>query len=112
MGQFFLSHATYKLKRGLKAVIRGHLPMGGLSSSAAVTTAYLMALADVNSFELSKEDLIPYSHWVETKFMGLNNGILDQSANVLSRDGYLIRWTVPRTSGTSFSRVSSCLISK
>jgi galactokinase len=81
---------TYKLKRGLKAVIRGHLPMGGLSSSAAVTTAYLMALADVNSFELSKEDLIQYSHWVETKFIGLNNGILDQSANVLSRDGYLM----------------------
>ena len=81
---------NYKLKRGIKAIIRGRLPMGGLSSSAAVTTAYLMALADVNGFTLSRENIIQYSHWVETKFIGLKNGILDQSANVLSRDGYLM----------------------
>ena len=66
----------FKLRKGLKAVIRGRLPMGGLSSSAAVTTAYLMALADVNGIEIPKEKLIQYSHWVETAFIGLKNGIL------------------------------------
>ncbi len=81
----------FKLRKGLKAVIQGKLPMGGLSSSAAVTTAYLMALADVNGIEVSKEKLIQYSHWVETAFIGLKNGILDQSANILSKDGYLMR---------------------
>jgi len=81
----------FKLRKGLKAVIRGRLPMGGLSSSAAVTTAYLMALADVNGIEIPKEKLIQYSHWVETAFIGLKNGILDQSANILSKDGYLMR---------------------
>jgi len=81
----------FKLRKGLKAVIQGKLPMGGLSSSAAVTTAYLMALADVNGIEVPKEKLIQYSHWVETAFIGLKNGILDQSANILSKDGYLMR---------------------
>ena len=81
---------TYKLKRGFRGIVRGRLPMGGLSSSAAVTTAYLLALCDVNGIECSQEDIIQYSHWVEKVFIGLNNGILDQSANVLSRDGYLM----------------------
>lgn len=49
-----------------------------------------MALCDVNDIELSKMDLIKYSHWVETKFIGLKNGILDQSANILSMDNQLM----------------------
>ena len=45
-----------------------------------------MALCDVNDIQASKMDIIMYSHWVETDFIGLKNGILDQSANVLSMD--------------------------
>lgn len=81
---------TYKLRWGITGVIEGRLPIGGLSSSAAVTTAYLMALCDVNDLEVAPKDLIRFSHWVETGFIGLNNGILDQSANILSRDGELM----------------------
>lgn len=80
----------YVLKVGLNAIISGKLPIGGLSSSAAVTTAYLMALCDVNGIEFTKYDLIKYSHWVETDFIGLKNGILDQSANILSMDNQLM----------------------
>jgi len=80
----------YVLKRGINAIISGKLPIGGLSSSAAVTTAYLMALCDVNEIEISKIELIQYSHWVETNYIGLKNGILDQSANILSRNGHLM----------------------
>lgn len=80
----------YVLKKGLTGMVSGKLPIGGLSSSAAVTTAYLMALCDVNGIEVSKMDLIKYSHWVETKFIGLKNGILDQSANILSMDNQLM----------------------
>ena len=78
------------LKKGFNAIISGKLPIGGLSSSAAVTTAYLMALCNVNEIEASKLDLIRYSHWVETKFIGLKNGILDQSANILSQNHQLM----------------------
>lgn len=80
----------YVLKKGLTGIVSGKLPIGGLSSSAAVTTAYLMALCDVNDIEVSKMDLIKYSHWVETEFIGLKNGILDQSANILSMDNHLM----------------------
>lgn len=80
----------YVLKKGLNGVVSGKLPIGGLSSSAAVTTAYLMALCDVNDIKVSKMDLIQYSHWVETKFIGLKNGILDQSANILSMNNQLM----------------------
>jgi len=34
----------FKLRKGFEAIIRFRLPMGGLSSSAVVTTAYLMSL--------------------------------------------------------------------
>lgn len=79
-----------KLTRGITGTIRGKLPIGGLSSSAAVTTAYLMALCAVNDLDLPKEELIRLSHWVETRFIGLKNGILDQSANILSRENHLL----------------------
>lgn len=79
------------LRRGIRGVVSGSLPVGGLSSSAAVTTAYLMALAHANELEITPADLIRYGHQVEREFIGLNNGILDPSANVLSRDGFLLR---------------------
>ncbi len=78
------------IKNGFKAFISGKLPIGGLSSSAAVTTAYLMAMCDVNGIELSGPELVQYSHWIETEFIGLKNGILDQSANILSKDRNLL----------------------
>lgn len=78
------------LKKGITGMVSGKLPIGGLSTSAAVTTAYLMALCDVNDIEVTKLDLIKYSHWVETQFIGLKNGILDQSANILSMDNQLM----------------------
>ncbi len=81
---------NFKLKMGINAVIRGRHPIGGLSSSAAVTTAYLLALCDVNGIALEKQDLIHYNHWVEKHFIGLNNGILDQSVNILSKEGHLM----------------------
>lgn len=80
----------FKLEKGINAVISGKHPIGGLSSSAAVITAYLLALCDVNGLNCSKKELIDYSHWVETAFIGLNNGILDQSANILSLDEHLM----------------------
>jgi len=80
----------YVLKRGINAIVSGKLPIGGLSSSAAVTTAYLMALCDVNGISVTGTELVQYSHWVENQFIKLNNGILDQAANILSKDNHLM----------------------
>lgn len=67
----------FELTKGVNGVISGRLPVGGLSSSAAVITAYLMALCDVNDVKLTKEEYIHYSSWAERMFVGLKNGILD-----------------------------------
>lgn len=80
----------YKLNKGINGVIRGKSPIGGLNSSAAVITAYLMALCDVNNISVSKEELIEYSYWVERKFIGLDKGILDQAANILSKNNHIM----------------------
>lgn len=80
----------FVIKKGFNAIISGRLPIGGLSSSAAVTTAYLMALCDVNDLNVRKMDLVQYSHWVETEYIGLKNGILDQAANILSEKNKLM----------------------
>jgi galactokinase len=80
----------FRITKGINAVISGKHPIGGLSSSAAVTTAYLLALCDVNGINVTKTELIKYNHWVETDFIKLNNGILDQSANILGEDNHLM----------------------
>lgn len=49
-----------------------------------------MALCDVNDIEVGKMDLVGYSHWVETDYIGLKNGILDQAANILSEKDKLM----------------------
>ena len=44
-------HKRYPLRRGLSAVLDGELPIGGLSSSAAVIITYLSALCKMNGIE-------------------------------------------------------------
>lgn len=81
---------SYALRCGLDGVIAGSLPIGGLSSSAAAGVAYLMALAAVNALTLSHDDLIALDQYVENVYLGLNNGILDQSIIVAGRKGNLL----------------------
>jgi len=89
-GAVLALQSKYKLKYGLDGVAHGSLPIGGISSSAAVSSAYLMALAYANEIEVSKEELIHMGRFVENKYIGLNNGILDQASNLLSKDGHLL----------------------
>ncbi len=80
---------AHGLRRGLDGVIAGPLPVGGLSSSAAVDVAYLLALEYANRLELSVAANIALAQRVENGFIGLNNGILDQSIILGSRSGHL-----------------------
>ena len=41
------------MKKGLKGVIKGSIPIGGISSSAAILCGFIMALAKVNEITLS-----------------------------------------------------------
>ena len=80
----------YPLTVGLCGVIEGSLPIGGLSSSAAVILAFLDALAKVNGIKLSDQQLIEVAFDAEKNYVGINVGTLDQSCEVLSRKGQLL----------------------
>jgi galactokinase len=85
-----LLHADYELDVGFKGVIEGTLPIGGLSSSAAIIISYLRALCKLNKIKLTPEQLVALSHYAEATYIGLNNGILDQSCEVYSKKNGLL----------------------
>ena len=80
----------YPLRRGLCAVLDGELPIGGLSSSAAVIITYLSALCKMNGIELTPEELIIISKEAENKYVGVSCGKLDQSCEVYCKKDHLL----------------------
>lgn len=92
----YLRGATWALNNrfpltvGLCGVIEGSLPIGGLSSSAAVILSFLEALCQVNGIKLSSSALISIAFEAEKKYVGVNVGTLDQSCEVLSKKDHLL----------------------
>ena len=80
----------YPLTTGVSGVIEGSLPIGGLSSSAAVILAFLEALCEVNGIHLEPQELIDTAFDAEKNDVGVNVGALDQSCEVLSRKDHLL----------------------
>ena len=80
----------HRLKVGLCGVIEGSLPIGGLSSSAAVTIAFLRALCTVNDIRLEPQEIIDLAYDAELNYVGVSIGKLDQSCEVLSRKDHLL----------------------
>ena len=73
----------FQLKKGIRGIVKGSMPIGGLSSSAALLCGFVMALDKVNRLGLSKKQIIEYASIAERNYVGLNNGILDQACVVL-----------------------------
>lgn len=96
-------HALYC---GIDGVIAGDMPIGGLSSSAAVGVAYLLALEDVNGLAVTPMENIELDRYIENEYIGLNNGILDQSIILLSDRRHL---TFLDCESVDFSRIPSPL---
>ena len=80
----------YQLNAGLCGVIEGSLPIGGLSSSAAVIISFLTALCRVNGIRLSQQEIIDVAYDAELNYVGVSVGKLDQSCEVLSRKNHLL----------------------
>ena len=78
-------YSRYNLKIGLCAVIDGELPIGGLSSSAAVIITFLSALCELNGISLLPKELIEIAKEAENKYVGVACGKLDQSCEVYCR---------------------------
>jgi galactokinase/galacturonokinase len=92
----YLRGATIALSKirslsvGLSGVIEGSLPIGGLSSSAAVTIAFISALCKVNNIHLSEAELIRTALKAENEYVGVACGTLDQSCEIFSRKNNLL----------------------
>jgi len=89
-GATLMLSQKYPLKVGLCGVIEGSLPIGGLSSSAAVTIAFLSALCEVNGIHLSELEMILTAQAAENKYVGVSCGKLDQSCEVFSKKDKLL----------------------
>jgi galacturonokinase len=73
------------LAHGLVGVASGGLAEVGLSSSASIGVAYLLALEEANGLQRTPAENIHLDQAIENEYLGLNNGILDQSAILCSR---------------------------
>ena len=80
----------YSLKMGICGVIEGTLPIGGLSSSAAVIIAFLSALCKANGIVLTPREMIDTALLAETEYVGVSVGKLDQSCEVFSKKDHLL----------------------
>ncbi len=89
-GAKYALRKRFTLKYGIFGIIQGSLPIGGLSSSAAVLVAYVMALAKANNIELRPMEIIKIASEAETEYIGLSNGILDHASVVLGKSNSLL----------------------
>ena len=81
---------NHPLSVGICGVIEGTLPIGGLSSSAAVIIAFLAALCRVNNIHLGTQEMIDTALDAELNYVGVSVGKLDQSCEILSKKNHLL----------------------
>lgn len=80
----------YRIHTGMLGLIHGNLPVGGLSSSAAVLIAYITAFARLNNITLTKSELIDIALYAEHDYLEMNVGKMDQSCEVYSKKDHLL----------------------
>lgn len=80
----------YSLRTGICGVIEGSLPIGGLSSSAAVIIAFLSALCKVNGITLTPHEMILTALSAENDYVGVAVGKMDQSCEVYGKKDHLL----------------------
>jgi len=83
-------NSRYPLRVGLCAIVDGELPIGGLSSSAAVIITFLSALCKLNGVCLTERELIAISKEAENRYVGVSCGKLDQSCEIYCRKDKLL----------------------
>lgn len=80
----------HPLQVGLCGIIEGTLPIGGLSSSAAVILAFLSALCRVNGITLTPQEMIATAQAAENEYVGVACGKLDQSCEIYCKKDHLL----------------------
>lgn len=90
MGACKVLYDEYKIKKGITALIVGTMPIGGLSSSAAVIISFMGAICKANNLSLTKEQVIRLALKVENDFIGISVGTLDQSCEMYCKKDSLL----------------------
>lgn len=80
----------YRLKYGISGVVEGTLPVGGLSSSAAVIITYINAFCIANHIHITNPEIISTAIWAEHNYIGVRVGKLDQSCEVYCKKDSLL----------------------
>lgn len=94
----YLLGMAYHLKQkghvitGVDLVIDGDVPLGaGMSSSAAVCSAFGFALNEIFGFGLSRMELALLGQKTEHTFAGVKCGIMDQFASLHGKKGHIMK---------------------
>jgi len=88
-GAFSVLKEKYEIEKGIDGLIYGEISTRGLSSSAATGISYLLTLEKINNLKVSEEENVFFMQKIENDFIGLNNGILDQSIILLNSNSPL-----------------------
>jgi galactokinase len=87
---YFFQKRKYPLA-GANLCIRGNIPIGaGLSSSAAISVASVLALSALNKIRISHIDTISIAQQAETEFVGVQCGIMDQFVSVMGKKNHAL----------------------
>ena len=81
---------NHPLKHGLKCLLCGEMPVGGLSSSAAVVICLINALCKVNGIHIDALELIDTAQKAENYYVGVMSGKLDQCCEVYCKKDKLL----------------------
>ena len=77
---------SYNVSSGLNIFIHSNLPMGkGVSSSAALEVALVNSLFEIFNIDKDDNEIIKICQKVDHKYIGIQSGVLDQSASQLSK---------------------------
>jgi galactokinase len=76
---------------GADLVVDGNVPIGsGLSSSAAIEMATARALCEVSGIQWSPVDMARLGQRVESEFIGVKGGLMDQFTSNLAQQGHAL----------------------
>jgi len=78
--------------KGFDAVFGGNIPTGaGLSSSAALESAFGVALNTLNNLNMTQREIAITGQMAEHNTVGVKCGIMDQFASIFGKENQLIR---------------------
>ena len=92
LGMIHMLMPEKRLPYGLDLVVTGEIPVGaGMSSSAALCSAFGLALNERFQLGLTRMEIALAGQKTEQQFAGLQCGIMDQFASLRGKAGHLIK---------------------